>query len=61
MGVLFCFARLGSTLNTFLTPKLYSINNSLVLPLFGGVIALVILLFNAIIIFMIDRRAEKQE
>ena len=54
-------ARIGTILNTSLTPKLYEINNSFVMPLFVGLLFLVFSWATGIILAIIDKKSDEND
>ena len=67
LGIAIAAGRIGSSANTFITPRLYEQNpndetdNSIGIPLLvGGVISLIALV-STIVLFIIDKRAEMHD
>ena len=57
----FSIPKLGSSLNSLVTPRLYNLHDSLTLPLLIGTVICVISWICGIVLCCMDRRNEKQE
>ena len=58
MGVNISFSRVGSSLNSYISPKLYAMNDDLNLPLLVGVGITFISLVCGLVVCWLDKRAE---
>ena len=54
-------ARIGTILNTNLTPALYELNNSFILPLFVGLLFLCFSWATGIILAIIDKKSDEND
>lgn len=57
----FSTPKLGSSLNSLITPRLYNVHDSLTLPLLMGTLICVLSWVSGIILSIMDRRNEKEE
>ena len=60
MGIILATSSLYSNVNSFLTPKLFNRYNSISIPLFVGVISMVLSLLSGLVVFCIDLKADKR-
>lgn len=61
IGLNIAIARIGSVMNSALTPTLYSISNSYFLPLFVGLLLCVGSFLCGVALCILDKKAEKKE
>lgn len=61
MGATLCISRLGSSLNSFLSPKIYLSSGELYTPFLVGAILCVVSWAGSLTLCLIDKRADAQE
>jgi len=61
MGATLCVARLGSSLNSFLSPKIYHWTDKLEAPFFAGVVLCVVSWVGSLMLSYIDKKADEEE
>lgn len=54
-------ARIGTILNTTLTPLLYEVNNNFILPLFVGLLFLCFSWITGIILAILDKKSDEND